>query len=66
MADVSVPMTSKGYQFLMDELKRLKKLVAKKRQSARYKNDELKLAKYLTSQGFSYQLVKETLKLHKP
>ena len=24
MADASVPMTSKGYQFLLDELKRLK------------------------------------------
>ncbi|OGL36661.1 hypothetical protein A3E49_01290 [Candidatus Saccharibacteria bacterium RIFCSPHIGHO2_12_FULL_49_19] len=46
-----------------DELKRLKKLVAKKRQSARYKNDELKLAKYLTSQGFGYSQVRDALKI---
>ena len=49
-----------------DETERLVALIAKKRKLPRYKNDELKLAKYLTSQGFSYQLVKETLKLHKP
>ena len=46
-----------------DEIERLKKLVAKKRQSTRYKNDELKLARYLTSQGFNYGLVKEALKI---
>ena len=45
-----------------DELARLKKLVAKKRQSTRYKNDELKLKRYLVQQGFSYELVKECLK----
>jgi len=46
-----------------NEEQRLKKLVAKKRQSLRYKNDDLKLAKYLTSQGFSYGLVREVLKV---
>jgi regulatory protein len=46
-----------------DEMARLKKLVAKKRQSTRYKNDELRLAKYLTSQGFSYSQVREALRI---
>lgn len=45
------------------EEQRLKELVAKKRQSARYKNDPTKLAKYLTSQGFSWQSVKQALAL---
>ncbi len=44
-----------------DETERLKNLIAKKRQSSRYKNDPLKLAQYLVAQGFSYSLVKEAL-----
>lgn len=46
-----------------DESERLKKLIEKKRKAARYRNDPLRLAKYLTSQGFSYSLVKEQLNL---
>lgn len=41
-----------------DEPERLKKIIAKKRQSARYRNDPEKLARYLVQQGFSWQLVK--------
>jgi regulatory protein len=46
-----------------NEEERLRLLAAKKSQAARYKNDPMKLAKYLTSQGFSYQMVKEVLAL---
>lgn len=45
-----------------EELKRLQELAAKKLQNSRYRNDELKLVKYLTSQGFSYSQVREVLK----
>ncbi|PJE65070.1 hypothetical protein COU91_03605 [Candidatus Saccharibacteria bacterium CG10_big_fil_rev_8_21_14_0_10_47_8] len=44
-----------------DEMERLKIMIAKKQKLSRYKSDELKLAKYLTSQGFSYSLVKQAL-----
>jgi len=43
------------------EAKRLRILIAKKRALSRYKNDKPKLIKYLTSQGFSYDLVKQEL-----
>jgi regulatory protein len=43
------------------EEERLKALIAKKQGASRYKNDPLKLTKYLTSQGFNYQLVKDLL-----
>lgn len=46
-----------------DEQQRLKAVITKKMKSSRYKNDPIKLAKYLTSQGFSYSLVKDQLKL---
>lgn len=46
-----------------DEAARLKVLIEKKRKAPRYRNDPLRLAKYLTSQGFSYSLVKEQLNL---
>ncbi len=46
-----------------DEAARLKTLIVKKQKIARYRNDPLRLAKYLTSQGFSYSLVKAHLKL---
>jgi SOS response regulatory protein OraA/RecX len=46
-----------------DEQARIKILIAKKSKSSRYKNDPLRLAKYLTSQGFSYSDVKEALDL---
>jgi regulatory protein len=46
-----------------DEDERLKKLIAKKRASSRYKNDPLKLTKYLTAQGFSWGQVREALKI---
>ena len=39
----------------------IKELIDKKSQHSRYKDDPLKLAKYLTSQGFSYDLVKKYL-----
>lgn len=45
-----------------DETERLKIIIAKKRKLSRYKNDDLKLKQYLLQQGFSYQLVNETLK----
>lgn len=44
-----------------EEKQRLKTIIDKKRKLSRYKNDDLKLAKYLTSQGFSYELVKDFL-----
>jgi regulatory protein len=44
-----------------EEASRLKELIAKKRNSARYKNDSEKLARYLVQQGFSWGLVKENL-----
>lgn len=44
-----------------DEERRLKELISKKQKSSRYKDDPLKLAKYLTSQGFNYYLVKQML-----
>lgn len=43
------------------EQERLRSLIAKKQKNARYKNDELKLKQYLVGQGYSYQLIKETL-----
>jgi SOS response regulatory protein OraA/RecX len=46
-----------------DEEQRLRVLIAKKIKSSRYKHDKIKFAKYLTSQGFSYHLVKEQLSL---
>ncbi len=52
-------MASEG----VDEIERLIMLIAKKQKTSRYQNDSLKLAKYLTSQGFSFSLVKEVLKL---
>ena len=45
----------------VDEASRLKALIEKKRKSTRYKDDSIKLAKYLTSQGFSWDDVKEAL-----
>jgi len=48
------------------EEERLKELIAKKIKSSRYKNDPLKLAKYLTSQGFNYYMVKEYLNKDAP
>ncbi|MBX4201533.1 RecX family transcriptional regulator [Candidatus Saccharibacteria bacterium] len=45
------------------ELERLKLVMAKKMKLSRYKNDPQKLAKYLTSQGFSWQAVKDQLAL---
>jgi regulatory protein len=45
------------------EIERLKSIINKKRGNSRYKNDPIKFAKYLTSQGFSYQLVKQQLSI---
>jgi regulatory protein len=44
-----------------DEAERLKSMIEKKRGLSRYKNDPQKLMRYLVSQGFSWQLVKEKL-----
>jgi regulatory protein len=44
-----------------DEAERLKGMIEKKRGLSRYKNDPQKLMRYLVSQGFSWQLVKEKL-----
>jgi len=49
-----------------DEEERLKALIVKKRKLSRYKNNPEKLAQYLTSQGFGYGLVKESLKIDQP
>lgn len=46
-----------------DEVLRLKAVIEKKSKLSRYKNDPPKLAKYLTSQGYSWQDVKEQLNL---
>jgi regulatory protein len=46
-----------------DEPQRLKAVIEKKSKLSRYQNDPQKLAKYLTSQGFSWQAVKEQLNL---
>jgi regulatory protein len=46
-----------------DEAERVKMLIAKKRKLSRYKNNPEKLGQYLTSQGFSYGLVKDSLKI---
>ncbi|OVE79294.1 hypothetical protein BVY00_00820 [bacterium G20] len=45
-----------------DETKRLKAVIEKKQKLSRYKKDPQKLKQYLVAQGFSWQLVKETLK----
>lgn len=44
-----------------DETARLKAMIEKKRKLSRYKNDSEKLAKYLTSQGFSWRDVKKAI-----
>jgi regulatory protein len=49
-----------------DEESRLKIIVAKKAKLPRYQKDPQKLIKYLTSQGFSYNLVKQELKIDLP
>ena len=49
-----------------NEPERLRLIIDKKTRLARYQKDPVKLAKYLTSQGFSYQLVKEQLKINSP
>jgi regulatory protein len=49
-----------------DEADRVKMLIAKKCKLSRYKNNPQKLGQYLTSQGFSYGLVKESLKIDQP
>lgn len=45
----------------INEAEALAELVKKKQSQSRYKDDPTKLAKYLTSQGFSYDLVRQTL-----
>lgn len=47
-------------QEAIDEESAIKELIAKKQKQSRYQ-DPLKLARYLTSQGFSYELVKKTI-----
>jgi regulatory protein len=44
-----------------EEEQRLKSVIQKKAKLSRYRNSPEKLAKYLTSQGFSWSLVKQTL-----
>jgi len=60
---VSREVINEALEETNDEAERLKILIAKKQKLTRYKNDKTKLAKYLTSQGFSYSLVKDRLKL---
>jgi len=47
----------------VDEVDRLREVIAKKSQLSRYKNDKLKLKRYLVGQGFSYDSVSEALKI---
>lgn len=49
-----------------DEGIRLKILIEKKSKLPKYQKDPLKLAKYLTSQGFSYSMIKEALAINRP
>jgi regulatory protein len=44
-----------------DESERLKAMIEKKKKLSRYKNDQQKLMKYLVSQGFNWQMVKDEL-----
>lgn len=46
------------------EVARLREIIAKKSALSRYRNDKLKLIKYLISQGFSYRDVKQELSLN--
>jgi regulatory protein len=55
LADQAVPENAG------EEEARLKAMIEKKSRLSRYKNDPQKLAKYLTSQGFSWQAVKDEL-----
>lgn len=45
-----------------DESMRLDSVIAKKAKLSRYKNDPAKLARYLTSQGYNWDLVKSKIK----
>jgi regulatory protein len=45
----------------VNEEQAIKEIIAKKQNQSRYKNDSVKLARYLTSQGFNYDLVKKAL-----
>ena len=45
-----------------DETKRLKQLIAKKRQLPRYQNDPQKLKQYLARQGFGFDQINDVLK----
>lgn len=47
-----------------DEIKRLRQTIAKKSKIARYRNDPQKLAKYLTTQGFSWSDISKELNLY--
>lgn len=49
-----------------DEAVRLRSIIAKKQKLSRYQKDPAKLIQYLTSQGFSYSLVKQELQLNNP
>lgn len=49
-----------------NETARLKILIGKKSNMPKYKNDSMKLAKYLTSQGFNYHDVKAALAVDSP
>jgi regulatory protein len=43
------------------EINRLNAVIAKKSKSSRYKNDPLKLARYLTNQGFKYSDIRSAI-----
>ena len=49
-----------------DEAERLRGVIAKKQKLSRYQKDSTKLIQYLTSQGFSYSLIKQELKPQDP
>lgn len=47
-----------------DEAERLREVIAKKSKFSRYQKNPAKFMQYLTSQGFSYSLVKQELKIN--
>ncbi len=64
-------ISGEGLQLAMDagdinEEEALKELIKKKQKQTKYKDDPVKLMRYLTSQGFSYDLVKKSLAPNQP
>jgi len=60
IADETIPQNAGGEQ------QRLKAVIEKKAKLSRYRNDPEKLMRYLVSQGFSWQMVKNALAADRP